>query len=191
MICGILLAAGAARRFGGGKLKQALPDGTPIGIAALRNLRTALDRVLVVLRPGDDPLASLYAADGAETIVCEDALLGMGHSLAAGIAHEATANGWVVALADMPYVMPATVRAVADCVSKSHGIVLPYLGAERGHPVGFHQTFRDELLALKGDSGARSVIQAHPEALIRLQVKDPGILQDIDTFEDLRRLSSS
>jgi molybdenum cofactor cytidylyltransferase len=191
VISGILLAAGAARRFGGGKLSQSLPDGIPVGIAALRNLQSALQHVLVVLRPGDDVLAALYASAEARIIVCDDAALGMGHSLAAAIAHESEATGWVVALADMPYVMPSTIRAVADLVSEGKGIVLPCLGAERGHPVGFHRVFRDELVALKGDSGARSVIQAHPNAVRRLPVNDPGILQDIDTLEDLRRLSRS
>lgn len=189
MISGILLAAGAARRFGGGKLLHLLPDGTPIGLASLRNLEAALARVVVVIRPEDHAIARLYAEARARTIVCTDADRGMGHSLAAGVAHEAQARGWVVALADMPNVMPSTIRAIATTLSEQGGIVVPYLGAERGHPVAFSQGFREELLGLHGDSGARSVLQAHPGEVHRLQVDDPGIIQDIDTPADLQRLS--
>jgi len=188
VISGILLAAGAARRFGGGKLLQTLPDGTAIGLASLRNLQSALDRVVVVTRPGDQAAAKLYAAAGAQTIVCVDAELGMGHSLAAGVAHEAQAHGWVVALADMPNVKPQTVRAIAHALSAQGGIVVPYFHSERGHPVAF-AAFREELLALHGDSGAKAVLQANPDKVHRLQVDDPGIVQDVDTPEDLQRLS--
>lgn len=189
MISGILLAAGAARRFGGGKLLHLLPDGTPIGLASLRNLEAALARVVVVIRPEDHAIARLYAEARAQTIVCTDADRGMGHSLAAGVAHEAQARGWVVALADMPNVMPSTIRAIATTLSEQGGIVVPYLGAERGHPVAFSQGFREELLGLHGDSGARSVLQAHPGEVHRLRVDDSGIIQDIDTPADLQRLS--
>jgi CTP:molybdopterin cytidylyltransferase MocA len=58
-ICGILLAAGAAKRFGGGKLLHPLPDGTPLGVAAARNLAMALPGVLAVVRPGDSALAAM------------------------------------------------------------------------------------------------------------------------------------
>jgi molybdenum cofactor cytidylyltransferase len=189
VISGILLAAGAARRFGGGKLLQTLPDGTAIGLASLRNLQAALDRVVVVTRPGDQAAAKLYASAGAQTIVCVDAALGMGHSLAAGVAHETQARGWVVALADMPNVKPQTVRAIAHALSAQGGIVVPYFHSERGHPVAFGEAFREELLALHGDSGAKAVLQAHPDKVHRLQVDDPGIVQDVDTPEDLQKLS--
>jgi len=42
---------------------------------------------------------------------------------------------------------------------------------------------------LHGDSGAKAVLQAHPDKVHRLQVDDPGIVQDVDTPEDLQKLS--
>jgi molybdenum cofactor cytidylyltransferase len=189
VISGILLAAGAARRFGGGKLLHRLANGTPIGLASLRNLQAALTRVVVVVRPGDDAAAALYGEAGATMVICKDADRGMGHSLAAGIGHERTAHGWVIALADMPNVSSETILQVAVTLSQRGGIVLPCLGSQPGHPVAFSQTFREELLALHGDSGARAILQAHPDAVHRLQVKDPGVLQDVDTPADLKHLS--
>jgi len=190
VISGLLLAAGAARRFGGGKLLQSLPDGTPLGLASLRSLRSALDRVVVIVRPDDHAALTLYAEAGAQTVVCVDAELGMGHSLAAGVAHEVQASGWIVALADMPNVKPETIHAIARALSTEGGIVVPCFHFQRGHPVGFAEAFREELLALHGDNGARAVLHAHADKVHRLQVDDPGIVQDVDTPEDLRRLGS-
>jgi molybdenum cofactor cytidylyltransferase len=191
VIGGILLAAGAARRFGAAKLLQRLADGTPIGLASLRNLQAALEHVVVVLRPGDEALARLFSSVGVQTVVCPDADHGMGHSLAAGVAHHARTPGWIVALADMPNILPQTIRSVAYELSARGGIVVPYFRSERGHPVGFSEAFREELLALQGDSGARAILQAHPQAIHRLEVDDPGVLQDIDTPQDLQRVIGS
>jgi molybdenum cofactor cytidylyltransferase len=189
VISGILLAAGAARRFGGGKLLQRLSSGTAIGLAALRNLQSALPRVVIVVRPHDEAVAALFAGTGAQIVTCPEADLGMGHSLAAGVAHEAQAQGWLIALADMPWVRPQTIAAIANALAEQRDIVVPYFHAERGHPVGFGASFREALLALRGDSGAKAILQARPELVHRLQVDDPGILQDVDTPADLQRLS--
>ena len=64
-IVGVLLAAGSATRFGGDKLLRPLPDGTPIGVAALKNLAAAVDTVVAVVRIGDEALATALAAHGA------------------------------------------------------------------------------------------------------------------------------
>lgn len=191
MISGILLAGGAARRFGGGKLVQPLADGTPVALAALRNLQSALDRVIVVIRPDDAAVARVFSETGIDVVICADADRGMGHSLAAGVAHEHTADGWVIALADMPRVKPQTIRSIVSTLQQRKGIVIPCTGGERGHPVAFSARFRDELIALQGDSGARSIVQAHPESVFRLEVDDVGILQDVDTPADLQRLRGS
>ena len=59
-------------------------------------------------------------------------------------------------------------------------IVVPELDGSAGHPVGFSREFFAELIALQGDRGARSVIDAHPDAVQRVAVDDPGVLTDID-----------
>lgn len=189
MIAGVLLAAGAGTRFGGRKLLHPLPSGTLIGVAALRNLRSALPRVVVVVRPGDDELRQLLAMERVPMIECAQAERGMGHSLAAGVAAETDADGWVIALGDMPYVRPDTIRAVAQAVERGAELVVPVFGGQRGHPVGFGARFRDHLLALSGDAGARVVLTRHASAVQQLEVDDPGVVQDVDTPADAGRLT--
>jgi len=187
-IGGILLAGGASSRFGGRKLLHPLPDGTPIGVAAWRNLRAALEGTVVVVREGDDELATLMAGAGAPVVRCQDARLGMGHSLVCGVRALESAGGWVVALADMPRVRPQTIAAIAERLRAGARIALPVCNGQRGHPVGFAASCRDELLALSGDSGARALLERHAAEVVRVPVDDPGIVEDVDTLEDAARI---
>jgi molybdenum cofactor cytidylyltransferase len=188
MIVGVLLAAGTGTRFGGRKLLHPLPDGIPVGLAALRNLRAALRQAVVVVRPGDDELREMLAQEGVPIVECAKAGLGMGHSLASGIAEVSDADGWVIALGDMPRIRPATILGVAQALEQGESIVVPMFTGVRGHPVGISRRFRDELLGLTGDSGARGILKANTSLVRELEVDDPAILLDVDSRTDLERL---
>ena len=114
-VAGILLAAGAGSRFGGGKLLHPL-QGAAIGVHAARHMQAAGLWVTAVVRPGSDELVRLLQNEGVAVTVCATAADGMGVSLAHGIAQtslrENEAAGWVVALADMPRIRPATIRQI-------------------------------------------------------------------------------
>lgn len=181
---GILLAAGSGTRFGGDKLLHRLRDGTPIGVASLRILLKALPEVIAVVRAGDRELSKLLESEGILVTPCEDADLGMARSLACAIRASMNAGAWVIALGDMPFVAPATITAVARQVAHSRRIVVPAYRGERGHPVGFGSRYRAELLGLKGDEGARSVLKRHAQDVEIIDCEDPGVLRDIDTPDD-------
>ena len=182
---GILLAAGAARRFGGDKLLVPLADGTPLGVASCRALGATLGRVFAVVRPGDHTLAALLAESGAHVVHCARADEGMGASLACGVAASADAQGWIVALADMPWIAHATIRAVADAIAAGASLAAPSYRGVRGHPVGFASGHREALLALGGDEGARALLAHAGAELVRIDVDDPGVLRDVDVPRDL------
>ena len=184
---GVLLAAGAARRFGGDKLLAPLPDGTPVGLAALRAMRAALPTVIAVVRPGDDALSALFSGHGVRVVHCERADEGMGASLACGVAASADANGWVVALADMPWIATRTIRAVGEAIVAGASLAAPVCRGERGHPVGFAASHRAALMALEGDEGARAILAHAGTALVRIDVDDAGVLRDVDAPGDLTR----
>lgn len=189
-IVGILLAAGAGRRFGAdNKLTHSLPDGDLVAVRACRNLLAGTDRVLAVVRPGGGELAALLQAEGAEVRVCPDAGQGIGSSLAFGILACPDAAGWLIALADMPWIEPATIGKVADALRSGASIAAPCWQCRRGHPVGFSQILGQELAALGGDQGAKTVIQAHLDQLRLIDCADAGVLRDIDKPEDLNILT--
>ena len=184
-IVGVLLAAGSATRFGGDKLLAPLADGTPVGVAALRNLAAAVDVALAVVRPGDDALAAVLEANGARVTVCPRAAEGMGASLAWGVRAAPLAAGWLIALADMPWIQTVTIARVVDALRAGAPIVAPTWRDSRGHPVGLSSRFFGELSALSGDEGAKAILRRHRATLIATE--DAGVLRDIDTPQDLER----
>jgi len=190
-IQGILLAAGSATRFGADKLVHRLGDGTPIALASARNLLAALPQSLAVVRSDDSVLAGLLRDAGLAIVECADASEGMGRSLAAGVRASRDASAWVVALADMPFVQPATIRRVAERLLAGDEIVAPFFHGTRGHPVGFAGVYRAQLESLRGDAGARSLLRDEEGRVAKLAVDDPGVLRDIDTPQDLEDKSDA
>jgi len=191
-IVGILLAAGKGARFGGDKLLAPLrlaavgiPAGTPIGMASCRHLVAALPETIAVVRPRDAELALALAAENARVIECARADEGMGASLACAVAAAPDADGWVVALADMPWIQPDTIRLVADALRGGADIAAPSYRDERGHPVGFARRHYAALAASRGDEGARVIVTANRDHLTLCATVDPGVVRDVDRLSDL------
>ena len=187
-ITGILLAAGRGTRFGGDKLLAPLsdgalgvPPGTAMGVASAMHLASALPDSLAVVRAGDRVLAEALRNAGLRIAECANADDGMGTSLAAGVSATSGADAWIVALADMPWITPATIRSVANALASGASIVAPAYHGARGHPVGFSRRHFAALCALTGDAGARSILVAHLDELTLLDVDDAGIVRDVDT----------
>jgi molybdenum cofactor cytidylyltransferase len=184
-IVGLLLAAGSATRFGSDKLQHALPHGVSIAVQSARHLKSELGRVVAVVRPDSDQLVSNLKAEGCEVVVCENAAEGMGASLACAARAAGEADGYLIALADMPFLRRTTIAAVRDALVGGAPLVAPYFRARRGHPVGLSHEFFHELLALRGDEGAKRLLAAHEKQMVKIPVGDPGALRDIDRPEDL------
>jgi len=186
-IVAILLAAGAGTRFGGEKLLHPLEDGVAIAAHAARNLVAVTPDVIAVVRWGDFPLYDMLEQEGCQVTMFQGAERGMGASLAHGLAQARGADGWIVALADMPRIAPGTIRAVIEALQQGALIAAPVHKGERGHPVGFGAALRDELLALDGDLGARAVVDRHSDSVKLIECDDPGILFDVDRKSDIAR----
>jgi len=185
LIVGVLLAAGSGSRFGGDKLLHPIEDGVAIAAHAARNLVAVVADVVAVVRWGDFPLYEMLEQEGCQVTMFQGAARGMGASLAHGIGQARGAEGWVIALADMPRISQATIRSIVAGLEEGATIVAPVHGGERGHPVGFGAALRDELLALDGDKGARAVLERHRDALRLIECPDPNVLYDIDRKSDL------
>lgn len=184
-IVAILLAAGAGSRFGGDKLLHPLEDGVAIAAHAARNLLAVLPDVVAVVRWGDFPLYDLLEQEGCRVTMFQGAARGMGASLAHGVGEARGADGWIVALADMPRVPREAVHRIDAALKGGALIAAPVHGKERGHPVGFSARLREELLALDGDTGARAVLDRHREEIELITCEDPGVLFDVDRKSDL------
>lgn len=184
-VVGLLLAAGSATRFGSDKLQHALPHGVAIAVQAARHLRSEVRRVVAVVRPDSRDLASSLSAEGCEVVVCENAAEGMGASLACAARAAGKADAYLVALGDMPFVRRSSIAAVRDALENGAPLAAPYFRARRGHPVGISGSFFQDLLALKGDEGAKQLLACNEARLRKIPIGDPGVIRDIDTPGDL------
>jgi len=179
-VVGILLAAGSAQRFGAHKLLHQLSDGTPIAVAAARALMQVLPNSIAVVRPGDEILIKLLIEEGLHIVENPLANEGMGTSLAAGVNAAAKADGWLIALADMPWVRSVTMTALVDRINNGASMIAPEYSGRRGHPVGFSSRWLQPLLGLTGDKGARDLLMDYADEIELIATEDAGVLKDID-----------
>ena len=184
-IVGLLLAAGSASRFGSDKLRHALPHGVPIAVQAARPLKAELKRVVAVVKPDSVELADALRKESCEVVICEDAAEGMGASLACAARAAGQADGYLVALGDMPFLRRTSIAAVRDALAAGAALVAPYFRARRGHPVGIGKAFYEDLLSLRGDEGAKKLLAVNEKQLVKIPIGDPGVIRDIDKPEDL------
>lgn len=198
-VVGILLAAGFSRRFGeqdklmhlltsqenhSGSINSRLTVAETSALALIE----ALPYSVAVVREENQALQTLLAARGLHVALSTSRDAVMADSLKQGIraakAAFPRAAGFIIALADMPFIRPQTITQIAEHLAAA-AIVQPMFNGQPGNPVGFSQKFADTLLALEGDQGARGVLRAHQDEVLRMPCDDEGILRDIDTMADL------
>lgn len=179
----VILAAGAGRRF------QA-EGGAGSKLDALLLGRTVLEWTLAAVR-----------SSGLPWVVVERPLrdadhLGMGDSIARGIAKSPQASGWLILPGDMPMIESRTLQQVAralqaHALTQPNTVVRPVLAVDGelqpGHPVGFGWAWRSALLELQGDAGAIALVRraAWRGWLQRLVCQDMGCVYDVDRPSDI------
>jgi molybdenum cofactor cytidylyltransferase len=160
VIAGLLLAAGRSSRFGGDKLVAPL-RGHPVLFWSAAAVATAVDALYVVV-PVDSPARVQALAEIRATLVehagRDD---GMASSIRAGVAVlPADVEAVVIALADQPLVSPLVVRALcARWRTAPTSAVAPRYRDGQGHPVLFDRSQFDALGELRGDRGARALLE--------------------------------
>jgi molybdenum cofactor cytidylyltransferase len=93
-------------------------------------------------------------------------------------------------LVDHPAVKRSTYAALlTEYTETDAAIILPAYRSKRGHPVLFDESVFQELLTVPLEAGARAVVRADPKRVRMVAVDDPGVIMDVDTREDYRRLS--
>lgn len=190
----ILLAAGRGRRFDPdgivSKLYQPLHHNVSVIEQSALRLSQVIPQCHIVTRSASHWPAHFLQKYASSIRVCEDADLGMAHSLVCGVQQlPQDCDAVVIALADMPLVESTTIAAIVQALRDGAQIVVPVCQGQRGNPVGFSKSMFAELLQLRGDQGARALLKSHP--VCEVQVEDVGILRDIDTPQDLSSLSKA
>jgi molybdenum cofactor cytidylyltransferase len=179
----VVLAAGAARRFGGDKLSARF-RGEPLLAHAIRAARAApVERVIVV----GSPALAVGAWDGAPPVTAlRIASEALSTSLKAGIAAAGEADGAFVFLGDMPLVPHDLAARLAEVCGDCFA-ALPRKDGRNGHPVLLSRRAFPAIAGLSGDEGAGKLLKARDDIAF-VDCPDEGIHADVDRAEDLARL---
>jgi molybdenum cofactor cytidylyltransferase len=190
---GIVPAAGKGERFGGAKLLADL-KGEPVLNHTLRSLLDGgVRRVIVVVAPkagGTDPAAALkkqvplLSDSRVVTAVNPDPSRGMFSSIQTAVSG-AVGDLFVVLPGDMPFVRAESVKAVVEASHETGLIVSPSHGGRRGHPVAIPGRLRAAIVQAKATATLQDILAPEADHRIEIDVKDAGILRDVDTKEAL------
>jgi len=192
VITGVVLAAGTSSRFG--RTKQLIDfAGKPLVQHAVDAAGDAgCDEVVVVLgHDAERVAAALHLPDIARTIENERYLEGQSTSLAIGLAAaDAASEAAIVLPGDQPGVSPDHLRALIARFMQTRARVVRLAYRNGPGPTLLSREIWEQASHLHGDTGARTLIASHPDWVIELTVDEEGP-PDIDTIQDLERLSSS
>ena len=186
-VAAIVTAAGLSRRMG--KCKQLLDLGGKTALA--RCLETLLaggvGEIVVVVGMNGGLVAAEAGRFPVRVVVNDDPAADMASSVRAGRSALSTkTSAAIVALSDYPLVQPATVVSLKEShIEEPDRIVIPCHGDRRGHPLLFPRMVLEEL---QGNLTLRELVRCDPNRVRCIEVDDPGILYDMDTPEDYRRL---
>jgi molybdenum cofactor cytidylyltransferase len=192
-LAGIILAAGASSRMGQTKaLLPIQPGHTLLGRILGTLSEAALDPLIVVSRAPLDITAAWNHARSIDVIqtINPDPARGQLSSLLCGL--DALGNdppAIVMTLVDVPLPRVDTVRSLIDTWQRSRApLVRPVHDGRHGHPVIFGAPLLMGLRAADPAEGAKPLVRAFAARSIDVVVDDAGVLIDIDTPEDYRRL---
>lgn len=186
----IILAGGYSSRM------QAFKPLLPLGGS------TVLENTVKVFRDSgiqDITVVTGYRAEELEAVLDRAGVLwvynkdyseGMYTSVVAGVRSlHGGSGGFFLLPADMPLVKRSTIRALREAQNRntSH-VIYPVHNGRRGHPPFIPASLFSDILAWDGSGGLRALLSRHQDRVIHVETGDEGILTDIDTPEDYKRL---
>lgn len=182
----LLLAAGSSSRMrGGDKLLEHVMGEPLLRRIASAALQTGAP-VTVALPPDRPARKAALAGLACTTVTVPNPQDGMAESLKAGLAAIPAGAGVMLLLADLPEMTGDDLRRIITLWNGEPEAILRGAAADGtpGHPVCFPPDLRDDLMTLKGDEGAKSVIVRHRARLRLIPLPDRHAVTDLDTPED-------
>ena len=191
----VILAAGASRRMGAPKALLLIGGETFLD-RLIRIYSEVLSPVVVVLGAEAETIrGGLVHPEPAQFVRNENWPLGQLTSLQCALAAlPDNIGGCFFTPVDCPRVSAETLQALSGAFREDSPpplVVVPRHGSRRGHPVGCSRALFAELLALPPEETARAVVHRHVARTCVVDVADAGILDDVDTPGDYRRMGTS
>lgn len=188
VVGGIVLAAGEGRRFGGPKQLARL-GGRPLLEHALRAVAEvpAIDPVVVVLGAHAEQVRAEVDLGTASAVVCEDWAEGQAASLRCGLDAVGEVDAVLVTLGDQPRITPQVIAMVLDTLDDPAPAARAVYAGQPGHPVLLKHQLFPRLRALRGDTGARDLLEQ--VRVLSLEAAHLCSNADVDTPDQLEAIA--
>jgi molybdenum cofactor cytidylyltransferase len=189
LIAGLLLASGAARRFGSNKLIERLGDRAVVRWSA-DALADEVDELFVVVPDAALEIRDALGGLAARFVINREAHRGLSSSIRAGVcALPPDAEAVVITLGDQPLLeRDAAARAIARWREGGVSAVATSYSDGRGHPVVFGAALFPALRSIEGDRGARVLLDGLRAELATVDIDGPAPI-DVDTRDALDQVA--
>ena len=184
----ILLAAGNSKRFNGNKLLAIYKD-KPIYMYIVEKVLDLKVNKIICVTQYKEIKEALLNTD-INVVMNENSSLGVSSSIKLGINFDKNADGYMFMICDQPFISIETLNSLIDnFINGDKGIVCVGYGDNKGNPVIFSKRYVNELLSLEGDNGGKRILNGHLNDLNIVNVDSAIELVDIDTQEELGKIT--
>ncbi|HKS81606.1 MAG TPA: nucleotidyltransferase family protein [Candidatus Acidoferrales bacterium] len=191
MVAAAILAAGESRRMGSPKALQLIRGKSFVERLLIATNVPRIGFRCIVLGAGAEEIHGKLNPGGAVIVVNEDWRKGQLSSIHAAIRSlpSGETEGLLLCPVDHPLVSPHLVSQLIEGFDAGgKKIIVPVFHGRRGHPVIFHASLYEELLAASHEAGARQVVHAHPDAIAEVAVEEKGVILNLDDPEALKKV---
>lgn len=191
-VAAVVLAAGQGSRMGGGKLLLPVGEKTVIERTVMTLLEGGVSEVIVVT--GSYTLAVQRALQAYPVRFAFNPHLAseMIDSFQIGLREiePGRVHAFLMALGDQPLIRPETVSLLLSefLGQREKMIAVPIYRGRWGHPVVFHVRLYETALTFRSEEGLRPLVRGKPEGVLRVPVNDEGVIMDLDSWDDYRKV---
>ncbi len=191
---GIILAAGTSTRLGQPKQLLRLKGKYIIERVLDAALNSTLDKIVLVLGDAHQKILHVLGEKlqhaKLQVEINPHYQKGQSQSLRVGLSKIKDDFAAVMfLLGDQPMLNSATINILLERFwAAGKDVCVPIYRGKRKTPAIFGRRFYTQLMDIKGDMGARKIIQAHPDRVLTVEIDDPLCFWDIDTPQDFEKL---
>ena len=186
MISAILLAAGKSKRMNGENKLIKKIQGIPVIKHSVKNiLASSIDELILVLGHQNEIIGKIIDKDKKIKFVFnKDFRNGMSSSIKTGLNHlSAKTEAFFICMGDMPMVNKNIFNLLINSKNNT-SIIVPTYKSKQGNPILFPKSFKKKIMTIKGDVGAKKIVELNKDKILKIKTDDQSIIKNFNTQED-------
>ena len=186
MVSAILLAAGQSKRMNGeNKLTKEIKSIPLIKLSVKNILASSINELIIVLGHQKEIIEKLIDKnEKIKFVFNKDFESGMASSIKVGLNNlSEKTEAFFICLGDMPMVSHDIYNQLIKSKDNKEIIVPTYKG-QQGNPVLFDKSMKEKVLDIRGDVGAKKILELNEDKILNLEIKDKNISKGFDTLND-------